>query len=118
VRLIKLAFISITFFALLITGISLFFPSQVTISKAINIGVSRDSILNQIRNIDNWKKWYAGFDTLPLVAVEQKNGNTVSAIITVDGAWINTAERKLTLLPPIAEKVFSEMPVAENFQWM
>jgi len=47
-----------------------------------------------------------------------KNGDTVSAIITVDGAWINTAERKLTLPPPIAGQVFSEMPVAENFQWM
>jgi acyl-CoA thioester hydrolase len=47
-----------------------------------------------------------------------KNGDTVSAIITVDGAWINTVERKLTLPPPIAEKVFSEMPADENFQWM
>ena len=47
-----------------------------------------------------------------------KNGDTASAIITVDRAWINTAERKLTLPPPIAEKVFSEMPVAENFQWI
>jgi acyl-CoA thioester hydrolase len=34
------------------------------------------------------------------------------------GAWINTIERKLTLPPPVAEKVFSEMPVDENFQWM
>jgi acyl-CoA thioester hydrolase len=47
-----------------------------------------------------------------------KNGDTVSAIVTVDGAWINTIQRKLTLPPPIAENVFSEMPLDENFQWM
>jgi acyl-CoA thioester hydrolase len=47
-----------------------------------------------------------------------KNAGILSAIITVDGAWINTVERKLTLPPPVAEKVFSEMPVDENFQWM
>jgi len=47
-----------------------------------------------------------------------KNGDSVSAIVTVDGAWINTIQRKLTLPPPIAEKVFSEMPLDENFQWI
>jgi acyl-CoA thioester hydrolase len=47
-----------------------------------------------------------------------KNAGILSAIVTVDGAWINTIERKLTMPPPIAEKVFSEMPVDENFQWM
>jgi len=48
----------------------------------------------------------------------RKNGDTISAIVTVDGAWIDTIQRKLTLPPPIAEKVFSQMPLAENFQWM
>jgi len=47
-----------------------------------------------------------------------KNDDTVSAIVTVDGAWIDTIKRKLTLPPSIAVKVFSEMPVDENFQWM
>jgi acyl-CoA thioester hydrolase len=47
-----------------------------------------------------------------------KNGDTVSAIITIDGAWIDTIQRKLTLPPPVAEKIFREMPVDESFQWM
>ncbi len=47
-----------------------------------------------------------------------KNGDTISAILTVEGAWINTLERKLALPPPQAEKVFSQMPVDENFQWL
>ena len=47
-----------------------------------------------------------------------KNGDTVAAILTMDGAWINTIERKLTIPPPMAKKIFSQMPVDENFQWM
>ena len=47
-----------------------------------------------------------------------KNEDIISAILTVDGAWINTKERKLAMPPPEAEKVFSQMPVDENFQWL
>ena len=47
-----------------------------------------------------------------------KNEDVVSAILTVDGAWINTIERKLAIPPAEVEKVFSQMPVDENFQWL
>lgn len=47
-----------------------------------------------------------------------KNENVVAAVITLDGAWIDTIERKLALPPPVAQKVFSEMPLDVNFQWM
>jgi hypothetical protein len=79
VRLIKLGLISIIFFALLITGFSLFIPSRIIISKAINIGVKRDSIKNQLVGIENWKKWYPGFDTLQLLELDKKNGKVLSA---------------------------------------
>lgn len=48
----------------------------------------------------------------------KKNEDTVSAIITIDGAWINTIERKLAIPPAEAGKAFTEMPAAENFQWV
>lgn len=63
-RLIKLAFISFVVFFLLITGISLFFPSHVRISRAADLRMSRDSVMWLIRNPANWKKWYPGADTL------------------------------------------------------
>ena len=47
-----------------------------------------------------------------------KNENVLSAVLTLDGAWIDTLTRKLTIPPPIAENVFSQMPVDENFQWL
>jgi acyl-CoA thioester hydrolase len=49
--------------------------------------------------------------------VIKKNEDRVSAIITIDAAWINTVERKLAVPPPEVERVFTEMPLAENFQW-
>lgn len=63
-RLIKLAFISFVFFFLLITGISLFFPSHIRISKAVDIAKPRDSVIQLISNPAEWKKWYPGADTL------------------------------------------------------
>ncbi len=47
-----------------------------------------------------------------------KNNETIAAIITVDGAWLDTEKRKLTLPPQVATNVFSQIPPGENFQWV
>ena len=98
-RIIKLGFTSIIFFSLLITGISLFFPSHIRISKAIDINGSKDSVLNQIKDAANWKKWYPGADSLQLlitggkatglvldslqgiISITNSNDSTVEAVI-------------------------------------
>lgn len=46
-----------------------------------------------------------------------KNEDTVSAILTIDGAWIDTQLRKLAIPPQEAAKVFNEMPRDKEFQW-
>jgi acyl-CoA thioester hydrolase len=48
----------------------------------------------------------------------KKNGDTLSAILTVDIAWINTVKRKLTSLPEHLQEIFHEVPKAENFEWL
>jgi acyl-CoA thioester hydrolase len=48
----------------------------------------------------------------------RKSGTVVSAVLTVDGAWINTALRKLATPPEIVHAVFVEMPRSETFEWM
>lgn len=78
-RLIKLGLISVVFFAFLITGFSLFIPSRIVISKAINIGAKRDSINNQLVGVEKWKNWYPGFDTLELIELDKQNGKIFSA---------------------------------------
>ena len=47
-----------------------------------------------------------------------KNENIVSAIITVDGAWMNTATRRLTVPAEIVTPTFEKLPRAEDFKWI
>jgi acyl-CoA thioester hydrolase len=43
-----------------------------------------------------------------------KNGDTLAAVVTVDGAWMDTMKRKLVQPPESFKAVFSTMPTAEN----
>ena len=47
-----------------------------------------------------------------------KKRNELSAIITLDGAWINTVERKLSPAPPLGIEVFQAMPLGADFEWV
>jgi acyl-CoA thioester hydrolase len=44
-----------------------------------------------------------------------KNGDTLAAIVTVDGAWMNSIKRKLATPPESFKKAFAAMPKAENY---
>jgi acyl-CoA thioester hydrolase len=46
-----------------------------------------------------------------------KNGDEIAAILTVDGAWIDVLQRKLTVPPDTIKHLFDKMPKAENFEW-
>jgi hypothetical protein len=71
-RLIKLAILSLVFFFLLITGISLFFPSYVRISRAIQLNAGRDSALALIKDPVRWKQWFPGADSAEFFIVDGK----------------------------------------------
>lgn len=58
VRIIKLALLSFLFLFLVITAISLFIPSHVRISKAINIMSLPDSVMKPIKDLRRWNLWY------------------------------------------------------------
>ncbi|MGK2861299.1 MAG: SRPBCC family protein [Chitinophagaceae bacterium] len=62
-RLFKLLFISIILFFLLATAISLLFPSDIRISKAINLAATPEKIIGHIDDIGQWKDWYPGLDS-------------------------------------------------------
>lgn len=47
-----------------------------------------------------------------------KNGDTVAAILVVDGAWMDLEKRKLMTPPQEAIQVFNSIPQSENFQWL
>ena len=47
-----------------------------------------------------------------------KNNETLSAVITLDGAWIDVQKRKLTVPPAEVIKTFENAPRSERFQWI
>ena len=47
-----------------------------------------------------------------------KNNDTLSAVVTVDGAWIDTKIRKLATPPAMIQSVFEALPKTENFEWV
>lgn len=46
-----------------------------------------------------------------------KNNDVLSAVITVDGAWLDTRIRKLATPPELIKSVFEALPRSENFEW-
>lgn len=46
------------------------------------------------------------------------NDETLAAVITVDGAWINTTRRRLATPPPAFAEAFDKIPKADNFEWI
>ncbi len=43
---------------------------------------------------------------------------TLCAVITVDGAWIDTNLRKLTIPPNVGKEMIEALPKAINFEWI
>ena len=62
-RTLKLGLISLVIIFLLITAISLLIPSQVRISKAIDITAPDTSVLRIIKDTGTWKNWYPAFQS-------------------------------------------------------
>jgi hypothetical protein len=58
VRVIKLAIISFIIVFLIITAFSLMIPSDIRLSKAINIIGPVDSVLGRIKDRSQWPQWH------------------------------------------------------------
>src|SRR5215211_5159618 len=41
-----------------------------------------------------------------------------AATLSMDGAWIDTLQRKLTIPPELARKSFEKMPRIDTFEWI
>lgn len=71
-RAIKLGLLSFFFMFLLITGFSLFIPSRITISRAINVKASKQAVLAEINDAAKWRNWYPGLDSAQPFLLEGK----------------------------------------------
>lgn len=75
--MIKLALISITILFLVITGISLFIPSHVRISKIAELRIDSTTLWNNIDDLRQWEKWnpfFRNFGEKKVIYLDTANG--------------------------------------------
>ena len=80
------------------------FRKEIHFSDKLNID------LQLIKSRDDYSRWSIRHSIY-------KNTDTLAAIITVDGAWIDTLKRKLAVPPAIAVNMIAEMPKSPDFEW-
>lgn len=83
-RVLRFALLSFLLLFLLVTGISLLFPAQVRVSRAIDIHAPASLIHAQLSQPAQWKNWFPGGDTLQLlrktgkvIGIQTPNGNAL-----------------------------------------
>jgi acyl-CoA thioester hydrolase len=57
------------------------------------------------------------FSRLSIIHEIWKNADVLSAVVTVDVAWMDTKIRKLTVPPPVIHHAFEAIPKTGNFVW-
>lgn len=96
-KILKLAVISVVGLFLLVTAFSLLLPSNVIISRAIDINAPIDSVYANVNDLSRWPAWMDNFDTstMSLSPVHQGKG----AYIKMDKVKVligNTENKKIT----------------------
>ena len=91
-RVLKLVIISIVSLLLIITIISLFIPSRVSMSRAVQIHSTRERVMEQLTNPAKWKNWYPDLDSAKLIYSD--NGN-------VKGLLLNEEKRQSIVISQI-----------------
>jgi acyl-CoA thioester hydrolase len=86
------------------------FREECVFRKEIRSGDEVKIDLKLIKSRKDYSRWTIQHQVI-------KNGDVLSAVITVDGAWMNVRERKLATPPEQVHHVFSQMPLGEDFEW-
>jgi acyl-CoA thioester hydrolase len=87
------------------------FREECVFRKEIRLGDEVSISLQIVRARRDYSRWSIQHQIT-------KNGGTLSAILSVDGAWLDMAHRKLATPPEKVHQVFERMPQAEGFEWL
>jgi hypothetical protein len=91
-RFIKLGLISFLLFFLVLTGLSLLFPSHQRVSRAINIAASREKVYAAVSDLRAWDSWNRFVTNAPLT------GRSISSPSSGKGAAIRSDQLTITIL--------------------
>lgn len=86
------------------------FREEAVFRKEIRLGNKLQINLQLLKAKKDFSRWTIRHQII-------KSENILSAIVTVDGAWINTLQRKLATPPSEVIAIFDQMPKATEFEW-
>jgi acyl-CoA thioester hydrolase len=87
------------------------FREECVFRKEVRLGDEVQIDLKLIKGRKDYSRWGIQHQVT-------KNGGMLCAVLTVEGAWMNTQERKLATPPEEVLRVFEKMPKAEGFEWI
>jgi acyl-CoA thioester hydrolase len=87
------------------------FREECMFRKEIKYGDKLSISLQLLKSRKNHTRWSIRHRLI-------KNDNVLAAILTVEGAWMDTQLRKLASPPQMAIEVFNNMPKDEDFEWL
>jgi len=85
------------------------FREECVFRKELKIGDNITIDLELLKAKEDFSRW--------TIVHQIKKDDQLAALLTLDGAWIDTQLRKLTTLPMEYRHVFGNMPRAQNFEW-
>ncbi len=109
-RLVKLLIYSLVFFSGLIFLFSLLFPSNIRISKTINMKADQQELLAHVSDLRLWKIWNPSFQfvsTNDIIIIDSTNGK-------VSEVKINNTSIKITDIKPDGILMEYSMPGKKN----
>lgn len=86
------------------------FREEAIFRKEVKYGDEVIINLKLIKGRRDYSRW-------TMVHEIKKSDDTLCAIVTIDGAWLNVTERKLFIPPNEVVTIFQNMPLGENFEW-
>jgi acyl-CoA thioester hydrolase len=86
------------------------FREECVFRKEIKYGDTVTINLRLVKGRKDYSRW-------TILHEIRKNDDTLCAVVTIDGAWLNVIERKLFIPPQEVVHVFQQMPLGDDFQW-
>jgi acyl-CoA thioester hydrolase len=87
------------------------FREEAVFRKELRMGDRVSIDLQVTRSKNDFSRWSIRHQLF-------KDGLALAATISIDGAWMNTQERKLASPPAQIIAVFETMPRSEGFEWV
>jgi hypothetical protein len=98
-RIIKLLLICAIGLFVVMTALSLLFPSRLRLSRAVNVAVPREKVYAAVGDLRRWEEWNAFIRATPLT------GKTYSSPASGKGAFLHTDQLVLTVMTSAPDSV-------------